>query len=282
MAAFFGVSVLLFAAACCAIVYFTNDRALLRFRRNPDPARFEAIRKDARQMVWAAFSFFGCFLLAGVITGLVVPLYIFAFILALLLWALFGASRKPLPPESIPSGGGGRLPYFMASYRGEGPGNNVNSKDPDVDKVFMAPAMLACAQVVNRMRKDGTLIPTFWNALPWKDAMFYDAFDVTAPDFLRLAPRNYQIDLHDVVHIKAIPDPDIASVGFKDVSGLIVLWHKSGKRNELVILGERDVKALADQLRGMVDALRSAAEPDTPPLDWAAEPAPPVRDVANP
>jgi hypothetical protein len=273
MLEFFGISALLFVAACCAIVYFTNDRALARFRRNPDPARIETIGKDARQMVWCAFSFFGCFLVIGAATDYFWTFYALAFILALLLRAMFGASRRPLPPENIPPMGGGRLPYFMAGYRGDGPGNAVGFRSPDVDKVFMASKMLACAQVVNRMRKDGTLVPTFWNALPWKDAMFYDAFDVTSPDFLRLAPRNYQIDLRDVVHIKAIPDPDVANVGMKDVSGLIVLWHKSGKRNELVILGKRDVKALAEQLRRMVAPFQRATEQD---------PHPPVQDAANP
>ena len=254
MLEFFGVSALLFVAACCAIVYFTNDRALARFRRNPDPTRIGTISKDARQMVWCAFSFFGCFLVIGTITDHIWAFYALAFVLVVLLRAIFGASRKPIPPESLPPLGGGRLPYFMAAYSDEGPSDLAQTSDPRFYKVFIAPAMLACAQVVNRVRKDGTLIPPFWNGLPWKDAMFYDALDVTLPGFCQIGARNFQIALRDITSVECDPVLKITHVGSKTVSGSVTLRLKSGGEKELVLLGTRDAKALRDQLQSMVNS----------------------------
>jgi len=246
---FYAASALLFAAACCVFIYFPNDRAIWRFRNNPDPARIETIRKFGRQMVAAALVFFGCFLAVGAIVGDIGTLFALAFVLAMLLRAMFGASRTPLSPESLPPNGGGRLPWFAAASSDDGSADLACSSDSSLYKVFIAPATLSGAQVVNQLRKDGTFKPTYWNALPWRDALFYDAIDVASPGFCRLWSHNFQIAWRDVANVEFDPEMGRKSVGFNDTSGSVIIRLKSGEARKLVVRGRCDAQALCGQLK---------------------------------
>jgi hypothetical protein len=256
-----GVYALLALILACIVIYFVCDHALARFRRNPDPARIDAMQRYNAKM-GIALEFF----MAGIVWLSCVfvwpPDRVFFFLIfalacvgAVLLRALFGSHRGPLAPERVPANGGGRLTYFAAKSLVHDPDkDNDESGNLATFKVFIAPTMLCGARTSDNVNDStGVLTRAFWNAYPVRDSGFYDAFDVTSPDFCRMVDDNFQIAWRDVAGIgyhavtkasKAVDDKN---------SGSIIIRLKAGGSRELVLLGKRDAQALRGALQGMTD-----------------------------
>ncbi|HEY1632432.1 MAG TPA: hypothetical protein VGF56_14040 [Rhizomicrobium sp.] len=168
---------------------------------------------------------------------------------------IFGPSRRRAPLESLPPNGGGRLPYFAAAFP---PGKDKDADTFDTYKIFIAPTMLCAAEVEDNVEVDGTLIKPKVS-IPDTEAMFYDAFDVTSPDFHRLNSRNFQYAWRDVASLSC--DPGFTPVVDALNSGKLALHMKSGKKHEFIVLGRRDMAALQAQLQSRLKEAAGAEQP---------------------
>lgn len=240
-------------------LYFFCDRALQRFRGNPDPRLAAAMRRYDMLMRWARIAF----VLSPATIGFMIDWdraavatddivftllgFFGAIALQYPLHLLFGARSTPLPLESLPPDAGARLTFFAARSRCAG---TILRYDY---KVFIAPAMLCGAEVEDDVDDEtGKFVRDFKKGFLFREAAFYDAVDVTSPMFCELNRLNFQIAWRDVASIECDPRPKW--LGFtRFPSGRIIVRLKSGAARELILLGKRDARPLRDALQRVAD-----------------------------
>jgi hypothetical protein len=117
-------------------------------------------------------------------------------------------------------------------------------------KVFVADRMLCGANVRGLVASPPSASSEMIGADYWAGtlaATLYETMDVTEPRFLRMGWANFQIPYRAIARVEVNTRPKWG-MGNVPYSGRIILWLRSGRTRELILLGEQDAAAIKGML----------------------------------